>query len=341
MTVPNSFPSIATNKYRIAVIGEAPGRNEEVMGKPFVGASGKLLKDILGKVGLPSDTLFFGNICQHRPLNDEIENFAWDSYEIQSGLEQLAKDLEAFRPHLCILLGKTALFAATNRSDITNQRGSIFIASQIHTPFTGRKCMATYHPEDILHVYEWRPFLAFDLRRAADEGQSPHWEPPYRDIVICKTTQEVAACLSNVEQAKCGTDIEGYVNDLQCIGIADKPSHAFVIPFKNALGDSFWSFEDERLVWQLLATWLESPLSSKVWQNGLYDRFILQYSYFIIPRNNTDDTMLQWHEKYCELPKSLATMTSVLTAEPFYKQERKSEDKNQATLLRQRCLCNP
>jgi DNA polymerase len=154
MTVPNSFPSIATNKYRIAVIGEAPGRDEEVMGKPFVGASGKLLKDILGKVGLPSDTLFFGNICQHRPLNNEIENFAWDSYEIQSGLEQLAKDLEAYQPHLCILLGKTALFAATNRSDITNQRGSVFIASSTHTPFTGRKCLATYHPAAILRVYE-------------------------------------------------------------------------------------------------------------------------------------------------------------------------------------------
>ena len=325
--VPNRFPKMNNSNYRVAFIGEAPGHDETLVGEPFVGASGRMLKAFMSKAGLQPDACFFGNICQHRPPANDITAFAWDSSEIQSGIEQLRKDLLEFKPWLVVMLGRTPLYAGFSRSDIGNVRGSMMMCDRVGSPFLGYKCMPTYHPAACLRMYEWVPLFGFDIQRAAQEGQTHFLSLPQRDITICRTLSDVINCLSDVflHKPKCGTDIEGYVNDMQCIGIAQDPSRAFVIPFRGPNGDSFFDESSEMDVWKQLALYLEESGCPKVWQNGLYDRFILQYTYHIVCRGNTDDTMLEWHEKYCELPKGLDIMTSLLTKEPYYKSERKSD----------------
>lgn len=326
MIVPNSFPKHPPLSSRIAFIGEAPGAMEDQLGIPFSGPSGKLLRDRVSK-HIPSEQCFFGNICQIRPPGNDIDEFKWHGTEIQSGLAQLKKDLSDFKPNVVCLLGKTALYAALTRNDISNLRGSMFICNDINSPFFGFKCIPTYHPAACLRMYEWVPIFSFDIQRTVEEGSTPHLSLPQRDIQICRTISDVETYLTKVtnEGFKCGTDIEGYVFDMQCIGIAYHPNKAFVIPFRGPNGDSYWSIDDEIKVWKLLAPYLENPSLEKVWQNGLYDRFVIQHSYHIVCRGNTDDTMLQWHEKYCELPKGLDMQTSLLTREPYYKHERKSD----------------
>jgi hypothetical protein len=100
------------------------------------------------------------------------------------------------------------------------------------------------------------------------------------------------------------------------------------VPFCHIDGRHFWSEHDECLVWKSFIRLLENPLVPKTWQNGLYDRFCLQYGYGIVCRNNCEDTMLKWWEWRCEMKKSLAVQASVLTNEPYWKDERvgKSED---------------
>jgi hypothetical protein len=72
---------------------------------------------------------------------------------------------------------------------------------------------------------------------------------------------------------------------------------------------------------------MESKDIRKVWQNGLYDRFVLQWSYNILVRNS-EDIMLAWWEQYCELKKSLGFQCSILTNEPYYKSDRKTTDQS-------------
>ena len=150
--VPNRFPTIPPPPdCRLAVVGEAPGEDEETIAQPFVGHSGKLLIDTLGKTGIATNRIFIGNVCQLRPPGNDITKFDFDGPEIQGGLQRLRKDLSVFRPNCVLLLGRTAFRAA--RPDLcyhtkkgihvplTDWRGSIFPSPE----WDGLKCVGTYH----------------------------------------------------------------------------------------------------------------------------------------------------------------------------------------------------
>lgn len=322
--VPNLFPTLDGGvAYRIALIGEAPGGDEVVAGRPFVGVSGRWLDYLLNRVGILRSACFLGNICQVRPPNNDIERFDWNGSEIQDGLGQLQVDLATYRPNLCVLLGGSALRAAKGYPEsITKWRGSLFNAGET-TPFVSGKCIGTFHPASSLRVYEQTPLLLFDLKRARKEGESRELHLPERDIKVLSTVGEVQLELGRLRQqrSKIGTDIEGYVNNLTCISFADDPLRGYVIPFVGT-GGNFWSPDDELVVWLEIKRLLEDPSVPKVLQNGLYDRFVLAYTYGILVRGVTDDTMLKGWEAYCELEKALSVQASIYTKEPYYKDER-------------------
>lgn len=322
--VPNLFPTLDGGVvYRIALIGEAPGADEVVSGRPFVGVSGRWLDYLLNRVGILRSACFLGNICQVRPPANDIERFDWNGSEIQDGLSQLQIDLDRFRPNLCVLLGGSALRAAKGHPEsISKWRGSLFNAGDT-TPFDSRKCIGTYHPASSLRVYEQTPLLLFDLKRARKEGESRELVLPNRDIKVLNSVGEVQLTLGRLreQRLKIGTDIEGYVNNLTCISFADDPLRGYVIPFIGPSGN-FWAPDDELVVWMEIKALLEDPDTPKVLQNGLYDRFVLAYTYGILVRGVTDDTMLKGWETYCELEKALSVQASIYTKEPYYKDER-------------------
>lgn len=323
--VPNKHPTIQT-KYRIAVIGEAPGKDEVAALEPFVGQSGKLLMSILSKKGVIRDGIFIGNICLHRPPNNDISKFDFKGPEIQGGLEQLEKDLKEFNPHICILLGKTALYAAKGTYAISDWRGSFFVSDR--GPFLGRKCLATYHPAYCLRQYEAVPLLMFDVQKAVAESFSPDLVLPNRNLEINLTCDEILSRLLQISltKPKIALDIEGGLNSWSCISIATSPTQCFIIPWTNKAGYSYWSVDDECSILLQLSAILADPSIPKVLQNSLYDRFILQYGYDIIIRGVVDDTMLKSWEKYCELDKNLGFLCSIYTKEPFYKSDIDSDD---------------
>jgi DNA polymerase I-like protein with 3'-5' exonuclease and polymerase domains len=124
---------------------------------------------------------------------------------------------------------------------------------------------------------------------------------------------------------KIATDIEGYVNNLTCISFADDPLCGYVIPFIGP-GGNVWSPADELVVWLEIKELLEDPAVPKVLQNGLYDRFVLAYTYGIHVRGVSDDTMLKGWELYCELAKALSVQASIYSLEPYYKDERTTDN---------------
>ncbi len=334
--VPNKFPTLTGFPYKIALIGEAPGRDEEAAGEPFVGMSGRLLSALLGKVNIVREACFIGNICQVRPPNNDISLFAEHGPEMTAGLRQLKLDLDKFDPNLCVLLGKTSLRSALGLSSISDWRGSLFISDATvfcdeEEPFMGRKCMASYHPAACLRQYEWTPILAFDLKKAATEGKTKELTLPCRELIVNKTAAEIADECRDLQQRKVpiSIDIEGYVDAMSCISISDRPNYSFIVPFAKNDGSSYWpSQEEETIVWQALSKLLADPSVPKVLQNSLYDRFVLTFSYGCHVANTYDDTMLKHHELYCELEKNLAFQASLYTAEPFYKSDRKSQDQD-------------
>ena len=306
---------------RLSIIGEAPGTNEVEQGRPFVGASGRLLWQDAAKYGIDRAHCLVANVCQVQPPSNHIEAFSWSGIEIQSGLRQLAADLEQFKPNLCLLLGNTPLYAFSMERGISNWRGSLF-----NGVLNGKsyKCLASLHPAAILREYSGRVLLDFDLRRAAAESKFAVLSLPERDLRIGLTPQEQLDALNDilVRKPTISLDLEGYWNNLTCISVAESPTKCFLVNFHNHLDEA-----TEGQLWRKLAAVCKDPNIPKILQNALYELFVLQYGHSIPLRGIVDDTMLAWWELYCELPKRLGTQASILTGEPFWKDEREDESK--------------
>lgn len=330
--VANLQPTI-TQPYRIAIIGEAPGRDEDFFGKPFMGQPGKVLDDLLARARTPAtpygilrNACFLGNISQHKPYKFKLE--LADPDDVDAGLKQLQEDLDRFNPNVCLLLGHSTIRYAKLEGTLNQWRGSFFIGDKAG-PFYGRKCIASYAPASCIRNYEWMPLLMFDILKAAKQSLHPTWTSPKRELITTLTAQEIVDELAEItaEGKPISIDIEGGVDTMSCISVASSPDYAIIIPFTTKSGDNYWqSFDDEFIVWSALADILANPSITKILQNALYDRFVLQYSYSLVVIGNTEDTMLKSWELYCELEKNLGFLCSLFTDEPFYKSDRHSED---------------
>ncbi len=136
----------------IMLIGEAPGQNEDVQGRPFVGASGQFLTEMLRQNGLRREDVFIANVVKHRPpsnrdpLPDEIEACA----------SFLSRQIQAIDPLVIITLGRFSLarfFPGEKISQIHGQPRKI----------GGRTVIPLYHPAAALHQGALRKVLEADF----------------------------------------------------------------------------------------------------------------------------------------------------------------------------------
>jgi len=315
--VPNLHPKLTAQPYRLAVIGDAPGKDEVSLGLPFVGMSGQLLSKLLSRNGLLRDACFIGNVCQTNPPGNDIRLFNWEGPEIQNGIAQLTADLEVFKPNLCVLLGNTALRAFGLPPTITKLRGSLLLG---HLNGTAYKCLPSIHPAAVLREYQQWFCLDKDLRRAKLEATTKDLHLPVYNLITDLTPEQVLEHLTKLKTDKplVAADIEGYVDGMTCISFATS-SYSFIVPTST----EFWGpSELEARMWRLLADVLTDPTIPKVFQNCMYDLFVLQWSYKIPVRGVVDDIMLAHWELLCEMPKSLAFQTSIYTRQPYYKNMR-------------------
>lgn len=336
MTVPNLHPTTSPLR-RIALIGEAPGADEDRYGRPFCGPSGRFLAGLMGKAGYPISDCFLGNICQTRPPNNDISLFEWDGEEVQAGLSALRTDLDVFRPNITVLLGNLALKGAKDpgsnhplkpgryRYSNSNWRGSLFMGGGV---FEGKKCIPSLHPAYCLRDYAMTPLLHLDLQRAIEESSHPELVLPQRTIKIALNADAALTWLREAREKKwtLSPDIEGGLWTMSCISLAVSPTLSYVIPFTRKDFTRVWAPDEEKAILRQLCLTMMNPEVPKIFQNGLYDRFVLQYSYHIPVLGNVDDTMLAGWELNCEIEKGLAVLTSIYTREPYYKGDRKSQD---------------
>lgn len=109
---------------KVMLIGEAPGADEDRMGKAFVGRSGQLLDKMLASVGLSRESnVYISNIIPWRPPGNRTPSGA----EVAACLPFIKKHIELVNPSMLLLLGKSSSAALLNTTDnITRLRGRIF-----------------------------------------------------------------------------------------------------------------------------------------------------------------------------------------------------------------------
>ena len=125
----------------IMFIGEGPGENEDLSGRPFVGAAGQLLDKMLAAIGLERKNVYIANVVKCRPP----QNRQPERDEQQACLPYLRAQVTLVKPRIIVLLGATAARSAVSPDvRVTRDRGRWLQKD-------GIELLITYHPSALLH----------------------------------------------------------------------------------------------------------------------------------------------------------------------------------------------
>ena len=127
-------------------IGEGPGREEDLKGRPFVGKAGELLDRMLGAIGLARSQVYIANVVKCRPPDNRTPT----GPEAQACLPYLKRQIELLRPRVIVTLGATPL-----RELLGVQAGITRVRGQWHQLdlLGGVPVMPTFHPAYVLRQY--------------------------------------------------------------------------------------------------------------------------------------------------------------------------------------------
>ena len=143
---------------KIMIIGEGPGANEDIEGKPFVGRAGKLLDKMLASIKLDRERVYISNVVNYRPP----ENRKPTEDEIERYLPYLKKHIEIINPKILLLLGSTALNALIgNEIVISKARGRWFEREIGKSKIL---VIASFHPAFLMRQPEQKKLSWIDLK---------------------------------------------------------------------------------------------------------------------------------------------------------------------------------
>lgn len=130
----------------LVIIGEAPGRDEDKKGEPFVGRAGQLLDKILDAINFEREQVYITNILKSRPPRNRNPNEA----EIKAHLPILYKQIALIRPKILLAVGKVAGNTLLDRSS------SLSSLRDKEHDFYGLPLIVTYHPAALLRNSQWK-----------------------------------------------------------------------------------------------------------------------------------------------------------------------------------------
>jgi uracil-DNA glycosylase len=152
---------------RIMFVGEAPGRDEDIAGLPFVGRSGKLLDLMIAAIGLDRTSAYIANVIPWRPPGNRTPT----PQETQICLPFILRQIELANPDILVCLGGPSSQTLLGvKEGIKRTRGRWFT---FHTGTREIKAIATFHPAYLLRSplekrFAWRDLLA--VKKALDAG---------------------------------------------------------------------------------------------------------------------------------------------------------------------------
>lgn len=154
-----SVPGEGSADADIMFIGEAPGRNEDIHGKPFIGAAGKFLDEMLETVKISREDVFITNIVKYRPPNnrDPLPK------EVEDCRPWLEKQIKLIEPKLIVFLGRHSLNRFFPDEQISKVHGELL--KKKFKNISVSNFFALYHPAAALYNGSLRETLLDDFRK--------------------------------------------------------------------------------------------------------------------------------------------------------------------------------
>lgn len=336
---------------RIMLVGEAPGEQEVLARRPFVGSSGHLLDQLLHEAQILRTECFITNVCRERPPGNDI--YEWMSEPrkkcpdgmvpmrdrfvrevIVAGWQLLAREIDMVQPNVIVAFGNVAMWALTGRWGIKNWRGSTLTTSGIHLSGPDRKVIPLFHPAYILRDWSVKAITSVDFKRVRKEMQSPEITRTRYNFILRPSLDtalhEIFKVLLELARGpmKLSVDIETRSGHIACLGVATSRTNAFCIPFMCVeRPEGYWLEEEEHAVVLALKTLLTHSNARVVGQNFIYDTQYIYKHWGFVPRFHRD-TMLGHHSCFSGLPKGLGYLSSMYAEQHIYwKDEGKTWDR--------------
>jgi DNA polymerase I-like protein with 3'-5' exonuclease and polymerase domains len=188
----------------------------------------------------------------------------------------------------------------------------------------------TFHPSYVIQGnWEMSPVVEFDIARAKRESEFPEIHRPLRHYNILPSFQEACDWIRHLEKGEwLSFDIETrrggpHMNWIPTvISFSSDPKEGFCIPFARQDRTSYWSLEQEAILWRRIQRLLSLEYKRYVTQNGLFDTWHLYRNGIICPYMAKGfDTMYAHRYLAADLPHALDFLVSIYTEEEYYKDE--------------------
>jgi uracil-DNA glycosylase family 4 len=139
----------------IMFIGEGPGFHENEQGRPFVGAAGKFLEELLAKIDMSREQVFITNVVKCRPPGNRDPQ----PEEVETCTKTyLDRQIQAINPKVIVTLGRFSMNLLIPNTKISNVHGQSY-------QIKGRLVVPMYHPAAALHQGSLRPVIEEDFKK--------------------------------------------------------------------------------------------------------------------------------------------------------------------------------
>jgi len=161
-----TYPVIGEGNHqgKIMVIGEAPGAQEDKSGRPFCGAAGKVLDELLESIGMKREEVYIGNILKCRPPGNRNPK----KEEIEACVPYLEKQIEIIKPKVICALGNYSTVYILEKYGLKNEiqgiskiHGKVFESQSL---FYSIKIIPLYHPAVVTYNSNMKKILKEDFK---------------------------------------------------------------------------------------------------------------------------------------------------------------------------------
>ena len=336
----------------VAFVGDAVISYDLKSGLPFSGRDGDNLKTRISLLGKSPTSFYWTYFVKDRITANVAVKFnsvkgkrykeatTTDLYEAYE--QELFTELSTL-PNLKVIfaVGEAAMFACCRQMDINKRRGSIY--DYIDNPNV--KVVPLIHPRDWMISfingerkfgnYIYSQYTYFDLKKVFDVlSKGETLEVAEYDIQLKPTFDQAIAYLDKcLMENIVSFDIEtsSKLRLVTCISFACKDMTGISIPFKD-MDRNYYSLKQEIEIWRKINKVLSNPGIIKVGQYVIYDATYV-WRVYGIEVNNMEDTMIGFKLLFPDFSVSLATICSICTKQPYYKDTGKDHIKNNTTDL--------
>lgn len=160
LTRTQAVPGVGPATARIILVGEAPGRQEDRQGEPFVGSAGQVLDELLASVGLSRNKVYITNVVKSRPVSGPLpgRNRAPTPEEIAACRMWLDDQLRIIKPAVVVTLGRIALERFVPGRPLSEVHGQLVTNA-------GVTILPLYHPAVALYRRTWMRVLKRDFQQ--------------------------------------------------------------------------------------------------------------------------------------------------------------------------------